>query len=151
MSLIPTVLDPDARTRMLSRFRRLRPDHPAQWGRMDAPRMLAHLTDQLRHTVGDAAAAPRPGPLRLPVVKQLVMYWLPWPKGRIQGPPEAFVTRPTTWEADLATFEGLLDRFVLDTGRAAWPDHPFFGRMSRGAWGRFCHRHFDHHLRQFGV
>ena len=113
--------------------------------------MLAHLTDQMRHTLGDASAARRLGPLRLPVIKHLVMYWLPWPKGRIKGPPEAFITQPTTWTDDLERFLQLVERFVDDAQREVWPDHALFGHMTRRSWGRFCHRHFDHHLRQFGV
>jgi hypothetical protein len=151
MPMVPTVLSPATRARVLDRLHRLRRDAPAQWGTMSAPQMLAHLCDQMRHTLGDATAAPRPGPLRLPGVKQVVMYWLPWPKGKVKGPPEAFVTQPTTWEADVATFEQLLERFVAQSDRREWPEHAIFGRMTRGRWGRFCHRHFDHHLRQFGV
>ena len=79
------------------------------------------------------------------------MYWLPWPKGRINGPPEAFLTPPSTWKADLATLTSLLDRFIGETRRVDWPEHPFFGPMSHQAWGRFCHRHLGHHLRQFGA
>jgi hypothetical protein len=117
---------------------------------MTAPQMVAHLSDQMRHTLGNARAAPRPGPLRWPVLRQLVMYWLPWPRGRTQGPPEAFLTRPTTWETDLATFEGLVQRFIQAEGRPDWPEHAIFGSMSRRSWGFFCYRHFDYHLRQFG-
>jgi hypothetical protein len=146
-----SLLDSNDRELMLNRFRSLTPDSAARWGRMGAPQMLAHLSDQMRHTLGDAAAAPRNGPLRLPVVKQLVMYWLPWPKGRIKGPPEAFVSQPTTWGEDFASFLALVERFVELSERVAWPDHAIFGRMSRRSWGWFCHRHFDHHLRQFGA
>jgi hypothetical protein len=70
---------------------------------MNAPQMLTHLSDQMRHALGAAPAAPRSGPL-LPVIKHLIMYWFPWPKGRIKGPPEAFLTQPTTWESDLRQF-----------------------------------------------
>jgi len=145
-----SLLDPDHRRQLLGRFRSLEPAAPPRWGRMTAPHMLAHLSDQMRHTLGDARAAPRAGPLRWPIVKQAVLYWLPWPKGRVQGPPEAFVSRPTAWDADLAAFEALVARFVRDE-RAEWPGHALFGPMSRRAWGYFCHRHFDYHLRQFGV
>ena len=148
--MMRSLLDPVDRERILGRFRSLKPDAPARWGRMNAPRMLAHLSDQMRHALGDAPTAPIRGPLRLPIVKQLIMFWAPWPKGRIKGPPEAFVTLPTTWQADLATFEDLVARFVADE-RATWPDHAIFGTLSRQEWARFCHRHFDYHLRQFGA
>lgn len=145
-----SLLDHEDRRRILARFRALKPESPALWGRMNAPKMLAHLSDQMRHALGDAPTAPQRGPLRLPIFKHVVMYWLPWPKGRIKGPPEAFLTQPTTWEADLATLMALVDRFVGDE-REAWPDHAIFGSMSHRSWGWFSHRHFDPHLRQFGV
>jgi hypothetical protein len=145
-----SVLDPVDRERILDRFRSLKPDAPARWGRMNAPRMLAHLSDQMRHALGDVPTAPIPGPLRLPILKHLIMFWAPWPKGRITGPPEAFVTVPTTWQADLATFEGLVARFAADERQTA-PDHASFGSMTRQSWGYFCHRHFDYHLKQFGA
>ena len=146
-----TILDPAHRTAILGRFRRLGPDTPRRWGRMTASQMLVHLSDQMRHTLGDAPCARRSGPLRWPLVKQAVLYWLPWPKGRAKGPPEAFLTKPTTWTADLAAFEALVARFVAADDRVRWPEHALFGKMSRKAWGRFCHKHFDHHLRQFGA
>ncbi len=146
-----TILDPDCREKLLHRFRHLRPEAPPRWGRMSASQMLVHLTDQMRHTLGDVSVAPRRGPMRWPIVKQAVLYWLPWPRGRVNGPPEAFVTHPTTWEADLMAFEKLIGRFVGQHERTQWPAHALFGAMSRRAWGIFCHRHFDHHLRQFGA
>ena len=89
--------------------------------------MLVHLSDQMRHTLGDARAAPRPGPLRWPLFRHVAMFWLPWPHGRAKGPPEAFLTRPTTWAADLTTFETLIERFVEQENRTDWPEHALFG------------------------
>ena len=51
-------------------------------------------------------------------MKQAALYWLPWPKGEIQSPPEAFVTRPTDWDADIATVESWWHASLL-VGRAA--------------------------------
>lgn len=148
---MPTLLDARDRALVISRIEGLAPDSPALWGRMSAPEMIAHLSDQMRIALGDLATAPQRGPLRLPLLKQLVMYWAPWPKGRIKGPPEAFTTRPATWQDDIALLKQLLERFVREPSRASCPDHPTFGRMTHESWGRFSHRHFDHHLRQFGV
>src|SRR5262249_4657902 len=112
---------------------------------------LAHLSDCLRQVLGEIQTPARPGVLRWPIIKPLVMYWLPWPKGRIQGAAELFRTTPARWEDDLATFDALLERFASDTGGLTLPEHPVFGPMTHGAWGRFCYRHFDYHLRQFGA
>ena len=146
-----SLLVPADYARLLERLHRLRPDSPRQWGTMTAPRMIAHLRDQMGHTLGDEPVTPRPGPLRWPIIKPLVMFWLPWPKGKIKGPPESFVTQPAEWSADLAHLEELLDRFVTDERTAPWPEHTFFGAMTKRRWARFICRHFDHHLRQFGV
>jgi Protein of unknown function (DUF1569) len=146
-----TVLDPVCYQQLLARFRNLEPGAPARWGTMNSPRMVAHLSDQMRYTLGEFSIRRRSGPLRWPGIKQLVMYWIPWPKGRVKGSPEMFQTAPTTWTADLATLQALLDRFISDTDRTAWPQHPRFGVMTRQSWGRFSYRHFDHHLRQFGA
>ncbi len=118
---------------------------------MTAPRMVAHLTDQLHHALGDSPTRPRPGLLRWAAVRWASIYLVPWPKGRIKGPPEAFTTQPTSWVADVEALEALLDRFVARSVAQPWPDHALFGRMSGADWGVFVHKHFDHHLRQFGV
>ncbi len=146
-----SILDVSDLAALLARVRAVDPATGPRWGRMSAPEMLTHLSDRMRHALGDAPTAPRPGLLRWPPLKQLVMYWIPWPRGRTQGPAEAFVTRPTAWAADLAAFEGLIARFVAEDDRRAWPDHAFFGSMTHRSWARFSHRHFDYHLRQFGA
>ena len=122
-----SLLAPADRQALLARFRCLEPGAAPRWGRMSAGQMLAHLSDQMRHTLGDAVAAPRLGPLRWPILRQVVMYWLPWPRGRVQGPWEAFVTRPGDWATDLATFETLVGRFVEQEQRIDWPVHAIFG------------------------
>ena len=84
-------------------------------------------------------------------MKQFVIDVLPWPKGRIQGPPEAFTSSPAQWPQDVATLLELLEVFGERGGQRTWAPHPNFGRMSGPLWSRLTHRHFDHHLTQFGV
>ena len=112
--------------------------------------MLVHLIDCMRQTLGEIQVPSRKGPMRWPPLKPLLMYWLPWPKGRIKGAPELFRTLPGNWNEDRESFASLVDRFASDSG-LTWPDHPRFGPMTREAWGRFAYRHFDHHLTQFGA
>jgi hypothetical protein len=146
-----TLLDPACHQRLVTRLRSLRADTPARWGRMNAPQMLNHLRDQLRWTLGEINITPQHGVLRWPVVRHAVMFWMPWPKGKIPSVPELFLTAPGSWDADLAALEELLRRFAAETGRRQWPEHVVFGPMSHALWGRFTHRHFDHHLQQFGA
>ena len=139
------------RDEVFGRLRGLDLQRPARWGRLTAPRMLAHLCDQMRMSLRDRPCAPIPGPARYPFFRELFLYVLPWPKGKITGPPEAFETDPAGWSQDLATLEELVEHFIALGPERVWPDHPHFGRMTRRAWGCFCYRHFDHHLRQFGA
>ena len=148
---MPVMFDADVREVFQRRIRALRPDAQRRWGRMTAPQMVCHLADQLRIALGQIPTQPSAGPLRYTPMKQLVIDVLPWPKGRIQGPPEAFTSSPDEWERDVATLLALLDAFGACGGQPTWAPHPSFGRMSGPLWGRLTCRHFDHHLTQFGV
>jgi hypothetical protein len=145
-----TLFDSTHRQEVVSRIRRLTPDTPRRWGKMTAPQMVAHLRDQMSHCLGDRPSTPVPGILRWPLMRRAFIYWLPWPKGRAKGPPDAFVTQPGTWTADVDDLLDLVSRFGARDPSEPWPDHALFGRMTGADWGYFCYKHFDHHLRQFG-
>src|SRR5262245_13699498 len=107
-----TLFDDACRTDVLDRAKHIRPDARPLWGRLTAPLMVVHLADQMRMTLGDTPwIRMPPAYLRWPGMKQAALYWLPWPEGGIQGPPEALVTTPTEWDADIATVEALVGRF----------------------------------------
>lgn len=138
------------RGELLARLRRLVPDEQARWGRMTAPQMVAHLIDQMGHTLGDKPCRPVGSFLRTPALRYAAIYLIPWPKGRVKGPPDAFVTTPSEWEADIERLVRLVERMGGRDESGKWPDHGLFGRMRGKDWGHFCYKHFDHHLRQFG-
>lgn len=148
---MPSMFDDVVRKQIIARLRALTPDAERRWGTMTAPRMIAHLYDQMTHTLGDATVESMPGWMHNPVIKYMAIYVLPWPKGRIKGPAGAFVTKPAEWPADVARLEEQLHRLATKRDQAAWPDHPKFGAMNGRDWATFCYRHFDHHLTQFGA
>ena len=90
--------------------------------------------------------------LRLPVVKQVFVYVLPFPRNAPTA-RELLSTLPGDWAADVALFSRLCEELAerAADSRSPWPEHPFFGRLSRRDWGALGYRHTDHHLRQFGV
>ena len=146
-----SMFDDDTRRLFIGRIGRLRPDATRQFGKMNVHQMVCHLAAQLRITLGDIPAKPVPGPLRFPPIKYLVIDVLPWPKGRIKGPPEAFLTPVIEWDRDISELKQLLERFAESRTHESWADHPMFGTMSGPLWARLTSRHFDHHLKQFGV
>jgi hypothetical protein len=145
-----SLFDAAHRREIVARLGGLAPDSPRRWGRMTAPQMVAHLRDQMSHCLGDRPCRPVPSLLRWAPLRHASIYWIPWPKGRIKGPPDAFVTQPGEWPDDLADLLAQVDRFGARDPSAKWPNHALFGPMRGVDWGVFCWKHFDHHLRQFG-
>ena len=141
---------------LLIRLRRVTPDTPPRWGRLTARRLLPHLADVVRFALGELDASRQGGRkarfLRHAPVKQLVVYWLPFPR-HAPKVPALFGTPPADWAHDLRVIESLLDRIAARAAASnpAWPEHPYFGRLSTRAWGVLGYRHMEHHLRQFGV
>lgn len=146
-----SLFDNEARSSVHHRSDSLIRDRPALWGRMDAHRMVCHLADQLRIALGDIKAESRPGLLRFRPLRQILVYWLPWPKGKIPTAPEMLTTAPSAWDHDVNALHMLIDRFGTRNPSAAWAVHPAFGPLSGREWGVLCWKHLDHHLRQFGA
>jgi hypothetical protein len=142
----------NARTRqeLLARLERLKPGATPLWGTMTAPQMLAHLTDWMLMAKGEIKVALKKRPQRIPPLKQLMIYWLPFPKG-IPTSPELIGRKPLEWATERAAVRGHVQSFENLNSKSTWPEHPVFGKMTPKAWSVFAYRHMDHHLRQFGV
>ena len=151
-----TLWNESQRRGLLARLHRLSPTATARWGRLDAPRMLAHLGDAARLALGEIAAPARTGGaariLRHAPAKQLLVYVLPFPR-RVPKVHALFTTAPAEWAQDVDALARLFERLAARAAepRPPWPEHPFFGRLSTRAWGVLGYAHTDHHLRQFGV
>ena len=138
------------RRALAQRVAALRPEAAAQWGRMDAPQMVAHVTDCFRMAFGEFVCTPKHFPIRYPPLKQLVIYLFPFPKSAPTA-AELVGRVPESWTGEVAALSALIDRFGREPRDRAWPDHPAFGTMNARSWGVLMYRHTDHHLRQFGV
>ena len=132
------------------RARRLTADAVAQWGKMNAPQMVAHLTNAMRMATGDLPVQGKRHPARLFPLKQLLIYVLPMPKN-LPTAKELISRAPDPFNCEVEAFSAALDDFASRPADYAWPPHPLFGAMSRRDWGALTYRHCDHHLRQFGV
>jgi hypothetical protein len=135
---------------LLARLARLTPDTPARWGSMDAPRMLAHLSDALRMSLGDLPCEPRPGPMRFPPLRWLVIRVLPWPRGTPTA-PELLARAPGDWAGEMETFRALAGRLAARGPAGPFATHPAFGDVPGPLLGLLVAKHVDHHLRQFGA
>ena len=145
-----TLFDIFDRDEILSRVERLNADSRPQWGKMNVEMMLAHLVASMRMAKGELPTTSKKLAIRFAPLRQLIVYWLPWPKGA--------PTAPELLPSDLGAIEDNkrdLVRLIGEVGaRGAsdlWPEHPAFGALGRRGWGVLTWRHLDHHLRQFGV
>jgi len=145
-----SLLDSSARQELLDRLERLTPKATARWGTMTAPQMLAHVADWMLMAKGELKAAPKNRPLRFPPLKQLAIYWLPFPKG-LPTAPELVGRKPREWGIERAAVRKDVQWFGNLNPKMIWPDHPVFGKLTTKAWCVLGYRHTDHHLRQFGV
>jgi hypothetical protein len=139
-----------ARQELLDRLERLAPEAKPRWGTMTATQMLAHLADWMLMAKGELKTSAQNRPLRYPPLKQLVMYWLPFPKG-VPTAPELIRREPLEWAIEHAAVRHHVQSFENLDPKTTWPEHPVFGKMTSKAWCVFAYRHMDHHFRQFGI
>lgn len=162
---MPSLFDPQTRNAIHARVDRVAAEHAPHWGRMDAHRMVCHVSDQLRVALGDIQSSPRPigirfgatkvktspGLLRFGWYRKLIVHRVPWPKARILSPPEMLTATPTNWRDDVAALHVLIDRVGARDPADEWGVHPWFGPVAGREWGMLCWEHTDYHLRQFGA
>ena len=146
-----TIWNAADRQSILIRFDRLTPDTRPAWGRFDAARMVAHVSDTLRWSIGELPVAQlKKSPIGFWPVNTLIMFYLPWPKS-VPTAPELIERTPSGWHTELAGFRAALDRFVARDPQGPWPPHVAFGELNGSQWGRLTYRHLNHHLTQFGA
>lgn len=145
-----TIWEGATRQALRARLARLEPTAPARWGRLDAPGMVAHLTEAARLAHGELRIPPANLPLRYYPIRKLVIHVLPFPKGAPTA-KELLSRPPGNWADDVRELDRQLARFASCAPDAPMPEHPAFGPLTYHDWGVLVYRHTDHHLSQFGV
>ena len=95
-----TIFDPQHRASIEARVKRLAPSSERRFGRMTAPEMICHLKDSLEVAIGVTSAKPRTSFMSNRVARHIIIYYMPWPKGKAKTVPELLTTKPTEFEAD---------------------------------------------------
>lgn len=145
-----TFFDDRLRGDLLSRMQNITPESRPRWGKMNAEQMLAHITEAMRMAVGEIKPRPKNLFMRHAPFRQLIVYWLPWPKGAPTA-PELLPSDCGSCERSKSEITRLAGEIGARANDTEWPDHPAFGKLGQRGWGALTWRHFDHHLRQFGV
>ncbi len=146
-------LNADSRDQFLARVNAIQEDTPRQWGKMDAGRMMAHMVHSLRESLEEIETEPMNSFLAATLGRFIAFHTpLPWPKGLATAP--GFTPEPEgAFDDQKQALIDATNRFI-DAAQAT-PDrqtfHHAFGLRPLKYWERLNGRHFDHHLRQFGV
>jgi hypothetical protein len=139
---------------IVARINRLAPESSAAWGKMNVGEMLCHCADGIKMATGEREVADKSNFLFRTIVKSLVIYVLPMPKGAPTADeinPAKNGTQPTDFEADRRALLDAIENFCSQPEDFSWANHAAFGKLSRRQWGLIARKHIDHHLKQFGV
>ncbi len=133
----------------------LQSDQKPHWGSLTAQHMVEHLTYVFRVSMGKVHSTVKVEEEQINTYKEHLTNDQPLPKNQ-----EAFLRReryPTLWRLNLKQSIADLKR-ELNSYQGYYkllPDrkhnHPLFGALNKNEWDTFHHKHFRHHLKQFGL
>jgi len=136
-----------------ARFEQIRDDTPRQWGELDPARMIRHVRLSTELSLAEVEAKDESTWWTRTVFCWLVFNVLPWPKGKIKV-SEVFLPKPDgNVAAERILFFEAMERFLAAVEKEPQrrTTHPMFGPRTMHNWRQIHGKHFDHHLRQFGV
>lgn len=146
---MPSLTNEQDRNAIGERMSRLTADSKPKWGKMNSAQMLWHLAASLQTALGEKKVERGgPGFLKWGPIRNLIIYYVPLPKGAPTA-PELIAPSGVDFDKARAEFARASERFAKHTGEFA--PNSMFGAISREDWGTLMYRHSDHHLRQFGL
>ncbi len=119
---------------------------------MNVSQMLKHCTEAIGTATGDVTIkAPFVIKLMGPLIKKLIMSKNQYKQG-LPTAKEFIFTDDRNFNIEKTKLIERLQKFY-SIGEKSIDGlvHPVFGKLSSFEWGYSQWKHFDHHLRQFGV
>lgn len=147
-----TIYRENDKSEILTRINQLTPNAQRQWGKMETAQMFAHCHAAL------GTAAGLNFPPRLFIGRVLA----PFMKAKFVSDKVFDKNYPTDksyvfnsnldFESEKSKVTSLINNFY-ENGVKKCTTHPhsFYGKLTPEQWGIAMYKHFDHHLRQFGV
>ena len=134
----------------MKRLAKIPPDAKPRWGKMTPRAMVQHLADTVRFSMGKAGDVPdRSNAFSRRIVAPLILNGIvPIPKN-LKAPPYP----KGSSQDDIETLHAILDEYLglVQAGGLAPKRHPVLGDLGVDGWAKMHYRHFEHHLKQFGV
>jgi len=147
------VFEKETVNELTSRIEKLNPAQTPNWGKMNAPQMLAHCSVPYSMIMDDNIPKAKG-------IKKLLMKWVVKPV--VTGPkpykknnrtaPEFIIND----ERDFEKEKSILINHIKKTQSLGLDffiarENPNFGKLTKLEWNTLFYKHLDHHLNQFGV
>lgn len=149
---VKNIFDQAVADEIVSRVNALQSTNGALWGKMSVSQMLAHMSAAL-----DTITADAPPPRML---SGRFFGWILKKKltdesrmsRNLPTVPSFFIKEDKDLEKERSALLVQLE-LLRKKGQSGVHNivHPFFGKLTGEEWGLGTWKHFDHHLRQFGV
>jgi hypothetical protein len=150
-----TLSDITAKEFISGRLNKLSSESRKEWGKMNVNQMLRHLNDSLKSAMGKIPVKQTGNFIHHTVMKSLVLWGMPAPKGKVQTFEEIDIAakgiNPENLDEEREGLMITIDEFLSFGEKQEYYPHPAFGKMSVSQWRRLVYLHIDHHLKQFGV
>ncbi len=147
-----SIFDKEAYQQIIGRLNKIKEESQAQWGKMNAPQMLAHCCEGLKVATGEIK---RPrifiGRLLGPIFKKSFLNDNPLRKN-IATDPTFVVNDQRNFNVEKERLTAAIAKFHQGGEKnATTHPHFFFGNLTQKEYGILTYKHLDHHLQQFGV
>lgn len=149
-----TIFDPNIKLQLIKRIEKINADSKAQWGKMNVYQMIKHLNIWNQWVLGIDNNIPYKQDFLGKIIGKMVLKAntkndKPMGKGAPAGSNFTIKEKSGDFEKQKQNLFDLTEHY----GRYCNPDfiHGFFGKMTKEQIGIFAYKHYDHHLRQFGV
>lgn len=146
------LFDPNTYSAFTERITKIKADTPAQWGKMTASQMFAHVNEAFKAAVGkEKPKRAFVGVLFGKIAKRSFLGSKSFKKN-LPTAKEFKIINEREFEKEKQQTLHLLNLFSTGgpTLMSKHP-HPFFGRLTINEWNTLMAKHLDHHLTQFGV
>ena len=150
---LPNIFTKPVSDKIVERINKLSPDTQPDWGKMNAPQMLAHCN--VTYEMIYENIHPQPNFILKFILKTLI-------KNKVVGEtpyPQSSKTAPQFIIKESRNFETEKQRLInyinktqqLGEGHFDNKESHSFGALNKTEWNNMLYKHLDHHLKQFGV
>lgn len=148
------IFDAQVANQIIDRISLLTPSTPAQWGKMDVAKMLAHC-NVTYEMVYEPTKHPKPNTFMRFIlktfIKNKVVSETPYPKNSPTA-PQFVITDPKQFETEKTRLINYITQTQqLGANYFEQKESHSFGTLTATEWNNMFYKHLNHHLNQFGV